>query len=49
MWEGLSVNRFLKHSNYFKLTLKMIYNGTVRVLAMSRSRNRPCIVVKKTS
>ena len=30
MWEWLSVNHFLKHSNHFKLTLKMILNGTVR-------------------
>ena len=30
IWEGLSVNHFLKHSNHFKLTLKMILNGTER-------------------
>ena len=29
MWEELSVNHFLKHSNHFKRTLKMLYNGTV--------------------
>ena len=27
MWEELSVNRFLKHSNHLKRTLIMFYNG----------------------
>ena len=30
MWEDLSVNHFLKHSNHLKGTLKMFYNGTMR-------------------
>ena len=48
MWEELSVNYFLKHSNHFKRTLKM-FNGALWLLFNIQSSDYGATSVAKVS